>query len=271
MNDLQNEVFGIFQIFLKICQTLDLRYYVINGSALGAVKYGGFIEWDDDIDVAMPRADYATFCEKAQSLLPEHIFLQNYKTDKNFPFFYSKLRNSNTTFIETGVAHLDMNHGLYIDIFPLDNCPMDIKVQKTLNCKLKILSWMQFCALKGTLQWKVRVRNSFFRLLGYHHKTDCVLDKMEQLVIDYEEDTGFWCNYGDRQRKYRIPREYYGVGTVVEFEGLPVIVPEKIDEYLTCKYGDWRQELDESDKKTHHETVICDLNTPYTEYRNKSF
>lgn len=270
MNDLQKAVFAILECFLKVCEDLNLKYYLVNGSALGAVKYGGFIPWDDDIDVAMPRSDYEAFCEKAQELLPTHIFLQNYKTDKNFPFLYTKLRNSNTTFIEEGVSNLEINHGLYVDVFPLDGFPEDIRIQKKMLIKLKFLQWQQFCAIKSDTEWKVFLRNAAFRFLGYHRRTNRVLSKMDRLVNQYKKDTLLWCNYGDRQRKGGIPRDYYGVGKVVAFEGMTVTVPEKIDEYLTHKYGDWRQDIAESNKKTHHETVICDLNTPYTEYWNKS-
>ena len=79
MNDVQSVVFDILKQFLAICEKLNLRYYVVNGSALGAVKYKGFIKWDDDVDVAMPREDYQVFCEKAQELLPDNLFLQNYR------------------------------------------------------------------------------------------------------------------------------------------------------------------------------------------------
>lgn len=77
MTELQEIEFGLLQQFLSICEQLNLTYYLVCGSALGAVKYGGFIPWDDDIDVALPRKDYEIFCRKAPQILPEWCFLQN--------------------------------------------------------------------------------------------------------------------------------------------------------------------------------------------------
>ena len=77
MNALQKRVLELFQAFLQVCQQLDLSYFLVCGSALGAVKYQGFVPWDDDMDLAMLRPDYEVFLAKAQPLLPQHIFLQN--------------------------------------------------------------------------------------------------------------------------------------------------------------------------------------------------
>ena len=82
MTKLQAKELEILIQFLRICEQCGLTYFLVCGSALGAVKYGGFIPWDDDIDVAMPRKDYEEFCKKAPSLLPDWCFLQNYHTDK---------------------------------------------------------------------------------------------------------------------------------------------------------------------------------------------
>ena len=133
MTNLQKIEFGILKEFIRICEILNLKYYIVCGSALGAVKYGGFIPWDDDIDVALPREDYEVFLCEAPKYLPEHLFLQTYKTDPKIPVIYAKLRNSNTTYIENSCKSIDMNHGIYIDIFPLDGYPVALKEQKKLE------------------------------------------------------------------------------------------------------------------------------------------
>ena len=118
MTELQEKEFRLLQIFVEICEKLKLRYFLVCGSALGAVKYKGSIPWDDDVDVGMPRRDYDVFKKEAQKLLPNGVFLQNYETDPAYPQVFSKLRDSNTTYIEKSVAHLPINHGIYIIMIP---------------------------------------------------------------------------------------------------------------------------------------------------------
>ena len=100
MTELQKKEFEMLCLVVDICNQLDLEYYLVCGSALGAVKYNGFIPWDDDVDVALPRKDYELFLSKASSMLPSWCFIQNYRTDPKFPLLGTKLRNSKTTFIE---------------------------------------------------------------------------------------------------------------------------------------------------------------------------
>ena len=109
--------------FKEICEKHKLDYFLTGGTLLGAVRHKGFIPWDDDIDVGMPREDYETFLRVASSCLPDGIFLQTRKTDPEVPFNFAKLRDSRTTFIETSIKDLDINHGVYIDIFPIDYFP----------------------------------------------------------------------------------------------------------------------------------------------------
>ena len=89
MTDLQQVEFKILQAVDAVCRQLHINYYLICGSALGAVKYSGFIPWDDDLDIGLLRPDYEIFVEKAQELLPNSYFLQNYRTDPAFPQIFS--------------------------------------------------------------------------------------------------------------------------------------------------------------------------------------
>ena len=89
----------------------------------GRSKIRRFIPWDDDVDVALPRDAYEIFLEKAPTLLPSYLFLQNYQSEPYFTHCFTKLRNSNTTYIEKSVAQAPIHHGVYIDIFPIDGYP----------------------------------------------------------------------------------------------------------------------------------------------------
>ena len=266
MNEVQNVSFDLFKNFISICEKLNLKWFMINGSALGAVKYGGFIPWDDDIDVGLLRKDYEIFLNKAQDLLPKDIFLQNYRTDSLFPFSYSKLRNSNTTFIEEGVKNLKINHGIYIDIFPLDSYPENANMQAVIAKKKRRIFRKIFCVINDKSKLKVRFRNSIFKLLGYGKRTAKSIKQLEDMVTVFGE-TPLICNHGDRMKGKQILRkEVYGSGTEAYFEGIKVIVPEKIDEYLTHKYGDWRSDPPDIEQKSHHIANVIDINKSYTEF-----
>ncbi len=271
MNELQKAEFDILTLFVDICERCNLQYFLVCGSALGAVKYQGFIPWDDDIDVGMPRDDYEKFLEVAPSLLPRHIFIQNYKTDPQFPHVFSKLRNSNTTFIEKGMAHLDVNHGVYIDVFPLDGHPVSAWGKKVFEQKRKLLSWKQYCVFKGGSK-KVKIRNAVFRFLGFHKRTHLTLAKMEKLYRKYSlAESLYWCNYGNYQGKLEYAaKEQYGNGVLVEFEGLNVRIPENFDVYLTQKFNNWRADLPKEQQVGHHYYEVFDLERPYTYYVKKN-
>ena len=127
LNELKKSELEIFKSFLTVCEKLNVKYYLVEGTLLGAVRHKGFIPWDDDIDVGMLREDYELFIEKATEFLPENLFLQTYITDTEYSHGFAKIRNSQTTFIESNVRDCKINHGIYIDIFPLDNCEPNIR------------------------------------------------------------------------------------------------------------------------------------------------
>ncbi|MBO5340565.1 MAG: LicD family protein [Oscillospiraceae bacterium] len=268
MNELQSKALDLLKCFIETCDRLELNYYLVCGSALGAVKYSGFIPWDDDIDVGMLRADYERFLKQAPACLPEHYFLQNYRTDPAFPHPFSKLRDSKTTFIEAGKAHLPINHGIYIDIFPLDGYPKTEKEQRRLEWHKRISSWQWGCALEGKRSGVSAIHCTFFRMIGCRKRTAKLLEKHERIISAYPTDgSDIWCNHGNWQEKLEYaPKEQYGEGTFALFEGLRVRIPEQYDAYLTQKYGDWRSDPPVEKQRTHHITTICDPNRPYTHY-----
>ncbi len=268
MNDLQRKSLELLIIFLSICEKWNIPYYLVCGSALGAMKYGGFIPWDDDIDVGLLRADYNRFLEIAPGELPDWCFLQNYKTEKYFPQTYSKLRNVNTTFIEKENKTLPINHGIYIDIFPLDGYPMGRAEQIAFELKRKVNAWWRYSVYENSLNTKVKIRNKFLRLMGLHNNLQKAHKYVEKLYTKYPPaESELWCNFGNWQGRLEyVPRWQYGNGAWGTFEGLRVRVPEKYDEYLTQKYGDWRSDPPLEQQKSHHNSITIDVNRSYRYY-----
>lgn len=268
MTDLQKVEFDILHCFIQICDKLHLPYYLVCGSALGAVKYGGFIPWDDDVDVALPRDAYEIFLKEAPALLPSHLFLQNYKSEPHFTHCFSKLRNSNTTYIEKSVAHAPIHHGVCIDIFPIDGYPSGRVPSIVLEIRKKVFLSMMSANYHVPHSWKGTIFASIGKVLGYCKKPDTKLRKYTDMISKYPVQTSeVWCNHGNWQGKLEYaPRWHYGNGTWADFEGLKVRVPENYDAYLTQKYGDWRADLPKEQQVGHHYYAVCDLTRPYTDY-----
>lgn len=268
MTELQKTEFELLKLFVGICEKHKLKYYLVCGSALGAEKYGGFIPWDDDIDVALPRPDYEKFLSIAQGDLPENVFLQNIHTESAVPFAFSKLRDSNTSFFEKTVAAIPINHGVYIDVFPLDGYPKSKFKAFLFEMKKKLLTIRINCVFDVSRIGIMRIVCSIERCFGMNKRTEKSVLALDKLYKKYSlADSEKWCNFSNWQGKLEYANcNQYGDGKKSCFEGLNVIIPDRIDEYLTQKYGDWRSDLPEEEKTGHHYYTVLDLSKPYTNY-----
>ena len=270
MTELQKDEFQILEQVIHVCEQLDITYFLVCGSALGAAKYQGFIPWDDDVDIGLPREDYKIFCREAPHLLDNRYFVQNVDSEPQFPMIYSKVRDRNTTFIESTVSQIQMNHGVYVDVFPLDGYPQQELQQKELEQKKNRYKLMLLCCFKMGKNVKLRTKLfiKIMKCLKVDRKSQAYILKINELISSYSiDDAHIWCNHGNWQGKLEYaPREQYGNGTWAMFEGLKVRIPERYDEYLTQKYGDWRSELPVEQQVGHHHTEVIDLTRPYTDY-----
>jgi lipopolysaccharide cholinephosphotransferase len=106
--------------FDRVCRLLDVPYQLGAGSLLGAVRHGGFIPWDDDVDVLMLRTDYRRFLREAPRLLDRRLFLQTWRSDLHFLAGFAKLRLHDSVFREDHLQHSRQHHGIFLDIFPFD-------------------------------------------------------------------------------------------------------------------------------------------------------
>lgn len=92
-NGLKECEFQILKAFVDVCDQLKLKYYLVEGTLLGAIRHQGFIPWDDDIDVGMPRADYERFLQEAQALLPDYYFVQSMYSEPEYHANFAKIRD----------------------------------------------------------------------------------------------------------------------------------------------------------------------------------
>lgn len=266
---LQSIEVDMLKEFVRICNELRLKYYVIDGTLLGAVRHNGFIPWDDDIDVGMPRKDYEVFLKKAPEMLAEGLFLQNNHTDKEYCLNMSKIRNVNTTFIEKECRRQNIRHGVFIDIVPLDNYPLSFCSRLWLDFKRKILGWR---IGKGFV-WEVpnpikrMVKELMYACLSLvWTETKEAVEAREKLFSSFPY-TGLIVNFSCLSgKKDVIPAEWYGEGCDLDFEGIKVRAPKEYHKWLTQVYGDYMKLPPKEKQVAHHHTTIIDLDHPYTDY-----
>ncbi len=254
---LQEVELGLLHQFDEICRKEGLRYFLLGGSALGAVRHGGFIPWDDDIDVGMPRPDYERFVRLAPSLLPPHLFLQDYRTEPDYLLSFAKLRDNRTLFKEKIFAHLDIHHGVYMDIFPLDGGPADRKEAEKLLKRMKLYRFSLLNRKTRYIREKSLPASMALSLMTPFVSRGTCFRMIDALCMKYEYGTApsiaNW--HGAWGTKEVVPKELFGEGKPMPFEDMLCPVPEDYDGYLTSLYGDYRRLPPLEKQVSHHESV----------------
>lgn len=171
--------------FRKICEKYKLTYWLDGGTLLGAVRHGGFIPWDDDIDITMPRKDYDKFVQYASKELKYPYFLQNDWTDSTF-CCCSKLRRSDTTCIHKKdlEAKFPFNQGIFIDICPFDNVPDDLKERQKLLHQLHLIKLEAIC-IKTRYQCYDKSSSNLSRLIQLRDQYQEIRQKYNHVQTEY--------------------------------------------------------------------------------------
>lgn len=262
----------ILKAFIEVCDKLNLKYYALFGTLLGAARHKGFIPWDDDIDVGMSRQDYEIFIKKGQTLLPNYYFIQSKETEPNYPHFFAKIRDSRTTFIETSVKKFNINHGVYIDIFPIDYYPtnkfkstwIEFKKKLILLSKRLMLTLDKKSKRSFTIEFIFRIGGIFSKLI-YPTRESC-LNAWDSLSKNIKESNLLVVYAGPKGKSVVVPIEWYGEGIELDFENIKINCPSVYKSWLTNLYGDYMT-LPSLDKRNpKHYTEIIDLENPWTNY-----
>ena len=218
----------------------EIPYYLLAGSVLGAVRHGGFIPWDDDIDIGLFRPDYERFLRVCQDF-DDAYDIVNYHTHKHCDTCLTRIYFPNTLIDNQSIARTKLDKRLYLDIFPLDNAPDDEKVRhqlerKILNQKQQIYyadvrdnsnpAYVLFC-------------KKLYSLL-FAFRRERLLSSCDALMQSYaDKQTAYICSMCSQYsfQKQAMPKAYYGTPTLHRFEDTEFYVPEQTGAYLTHLYG----------------------------------
>lgn len=269
----------ILKEFIRTCDELGCEYSLDAGTLLGCIRHKGFIPWDDDIDVWMPRKDYEKYIENAQKLLDKKFFIQNYKTDPNFSWAFTKIRNSNTTFIEPIHKNVDINHGIYIDIFPFDNYDPNKKIKNGLINFKRMLLNIQLMKFRPRDNKNIKViskiKNCLLRIpsnIIYGRKSLSELNMIFDEIAkeSYNDDTEYIANLVDPINRYK-PNYYSKTLLLSEkiymtFEDILAKVPTDYDQVLKIKFGDYMKLPPREEQVSKHNVIKIDFEKSYKYY-----
>lgn len=249
---------------VALCDRHNLMYYMLGGSMLGAIRHKGFIPWDDDIDLGMPRKDYERFLELAPQELSSHLKIVNYKTDPTYHWYITRVLDTDTKVMERVFESEGKYTNLSIDIFPLDGTPNNKILRKLYNFRVMAHRAMASLHYKDVIvtknrNWKDAILLWFMLKLPTqkmfnHHKE---LDKCDRLLKKYPMDKSLYT--GNMMGAYRtrelVPTSWYGDSSYYEFEGIKLRGIKEYDLYLKQLYGDYMQ-LPPEDKRRIHFQII---------------
>lgn len=242
----------------KICEENNIKYFLSDGTLIGAIRHQGFIPWDDDLDIGMLREDYEKFCKIAPQILSENFILQNFQTDKGYGLQFGKVILKNTVWIEKVAKNTNRQwSGIYIDIFPYDNITENKKKQKLINrlyifiqglilIKFKYINISNYESMAKKLKYvlkKIYLCTISKKLLIYIRDSICkrYLNKSKTLVT----------KYGGNFYKNQNPYNFYKDLTLQNFEDTSFYIPKNYDKILKNLYGNY-MEIPPIEKQRQH-------------------
>lgn len=259
-----DSILEIYGEVAKICDRHGLRYYLTDGSAIGVVRHGGFIPWDDDFDMSMPREDYEKFIIYAKDELPEYLKFLNWKNCPEFCFLFGKVQDCRREKVESveEACGYQLSNGLYIDIFPIDGYPLSWWTQwhDKIKCYLLRALWRARFA-----DYKVQSRNGkLLCWLGHAYSIfvpwirtpEQIMERCEKMLLRHpfsgSRFSGRASVYLTGLNRPPLPSEWWGEAKWHDFGKIKVPIPHDYDSFLRFYYGDYMKLPPEDKRKPSH-------------------
>ena len=262
IKELQRAELDILKEIILICERHNLTWFAIGGTLLGAVRHNGFIPWDDDIDIGLPRKDYEKLLQYAEKELPESY--QVIRSAGKYRFLFAKIHNKNTTFIEQQCkGKPSWYKGVFVDITPFDGVPNNRFLQKIYYPLVRTLSVIYNGRRFGKGQGK-----SLATRLTNLLPSGAIYGLWDTVVrsTKFEKCKKACFTWSARNRKLTFETALFGDLIWHEFEDTKIPIPRNYHSYLVTHYGDYMQLPPVSQQNCHNDQGIVDLNRPFTEY-----
>ena len=273
LRPLWDELLSVYDAFAALCEKHNLCYYVAYGTALGAVRHHGFIPWDDDFDVIMPRPDYEEFCRLANKELPEHLWHVTWKNVEGYPQTFSKVQCCRKDVVQRVEREIGFSlpQGIYIDVFILDSYPDSwwgrFRVRfATLTLRLLQRNLTRrFCDCRRFIGYCAWVCAMVCHWLHPQVKSACDFPQLIEKLVPRVRYGGTSCSYVfssiHLSAKWVLPKDVYGDPSFQTFEGRRVPVPHQVDAFLRDAYGDYMILPPEDKREIRH--VKVDAPSPW--------
>jgi len=275
MNDkelklLHNKIVELADYFDSFCKENNIEYYLMGGTALGAVRHSGFIPWDDDFDVFMDRENYLKFLLIAKNKLDAEYYFQEENT-KELPLYFSKIRMNNTTFIEKDVVGREMHHGIYIDIMCLNQCSSYTFVRYLQYLAARVLS-ARALAKRGY------ITNSILKKIILFITKNIIPLSFIRLLLKFVRSfngkkTNLIGHFFGRApfKRTSFKKSFLGSARHIKFGSLKLPAPEFVEKYLAVRYGESFMQLPSEKEKMKYPShaFIVDTTKSYKKYTNQ--
>ena len=267
LRDVQEKILETAKYIDTMCRETKITYYIMGGTALGAVRHGGFIPWDDDLDIFMTPQEYEKFKKVFTEISPENFVLQEWKTTPNH-LEYAKVRMNGTTFIEEQFKDCtDMHHGIYVDIMILHKVPQNKFLQKLVYFESK------FVTLYGLSQrkWKPKTKMQKIILKSLKFLPCQLLTKaFYRDIYKYDNlECDFKYCYWITPAKFKqglFDAEFFSSPVDIPFEDTQLLGSKKIKEYLEYRYGNYMKLPSKEAQKAAVHAMIFDVEKDFSFY-----
>lgn len=251
----------------QVCRQYRIRYSLYAGTLLGAARHGGFIPWDDDLDICMPRDDYNRFLALWPETGPEGYILQNKDNTPDFTQSFTKIRKDHTTFLQSKKECGKYHTGIFVDIFPIDRLPNN-KLSRYgfyWDCVRYQLFTREFVPPKSG---RIVKMVSAVLLISVPKKRRAVMRKrLLKRIIRYSSDTTLNAVAIETINSMRVnfPPDLLDNYTEIKFEDGEFMCFADLDELLKRMYGDYMQLPPEKDRVWKHHPILIDFEHNYEE------